>query len=142
MNERLRQLVQRAEEIAADETPRRRVELVERARAAGYSIEDADLIYGVAEEEGIDPALAFELVLNGIGVRELTAPTDDQWVETQVEAPPKWVTEPRTPAADAAQERQLRTTFRRVRSLCEQHGTARAALEAFAEQPDVAEMKY
>jgi hypothetical protein len=36
----------------------------------------------------------------------------------------------------------MRTTFRRLRSLIEEHGSLRAALEAFAKQPDVAEMKY
>jgi hypothetical protein len=142
MNERLRHLIERAPDIAADETPRRRIELVERATSDGHSIEYADLIYDIAEEEGIDPALAFELVLNGIGVRELAPPNDDRWVETQVEAPPKWVTEPRTAPAAAAPERHMRTTFRRLRSLIEQHGSLRAALEAFAQQPDVAEMKY
>ena len=142
MNERFRQLMDRAEEIAADETPRRRIELVERATAAGHSIEYADLIYDIAEEENLDPALAFEVVLHGIGVRELTPPNDDGWSETQVEAPPKWVTEPQTAPADAASERQMRTTFRRLRSLIEQHATLPAALQAFAQQPDVAEMKY
>jgi hypothetical protein len=142
MNERLQHLIERTAEIVDDGTPRRRIELVERALEAGHSIEYADLIYDIAEEEGLDPALAFELVLNGIGVRELTPPVDDDWVETQVEAPPKWVTEPEPSPAAAAHERHMRTTFRRLRGLIEQHGSARAALAAFAQQPDVAEMKY
>ena len=142
MNQRFEVLIRRAGEIAADERPRRRIELVEQATGAGHSIEFADSIYNIAEEVGIDPALAFELVLNGIGVRELAPPTDDQWLETQVEAPPKWVTEPRAAPADAAHERHMRTTFRRVRSLIEQHGSTRAGIEAFAREPDVAEMQY
>jgi hypothetical protein len=36
----------------------------------------------------------------------------------------------------------MRTTFRRVRSLIEQHGSTRAGIEAFAREPDVAEMQY
>ena len=69
MNKRFEVLIRRAGEIAADERPRRRIELVEQATGAGHSIEYADSIYNIAEEVGIDPALAFELVLNGIGVR-------------------------------------------------------------------------
>jgi hypothetical protein len=141
MDDRLRDLIQRAEQIASDETPRRRIDLIERAVAQGYSVEFADLIYDVAEQEALDPAFGFELVLNSIGVRELAPPNADSWVETQVEAPPPWVTQPDVPAV-AEHERQLRTTFRRLRAAFEDHPTPRAALESFASQPDVAEMKY
>ncbi len=142
MNERFEELLRRAGEIADDERPRRRIELVERATAAGHSIEYADRIYDVAEEEAVDPALAFELVLGGIGVRDLTPPVADAWLETQVETPPDWVTEPRTEAVEAAHERRMRTTFRRVRSLVERYGSIRAGIEAFMREPDVAELKY
>lgn len=142
MKEHLQRLIQRAEEIAADESPRRRMELVERATAAGRSMEDASLIYDIAEDEGLDPALAFELVLSGIGVRELAAPAQDDWLETQVEAPPEWVSEPPTMPAVAAHERQMRTTFRRLRGSIEEHGSVRAGIEAFLDLPDVAEMTY
>jgi hypothetical protein len=141
MKTRMRELIQHAEQIASEATPRRRIDLVERAVAAGHSIEFADLIYDVAEEEKVDPALAFELVLNGIGVRDLAPPADDQWAETQVEAPPAWVTQPDAPAV-AAPERHLRSTFRRLRAAFDAHDSPRAALEDFASQPDVAEMKY
>jgi hypothetical protein len=141
MEKRLEQLIQNAEQIASDDAPRRRIELVERAVAAGHSVEYADLIYDIAEEERVDPAIAFELVLNGIGVRDLSPPSDDTWVESQVEAPPAWVTQPDASPV-AAPERHMRTTFRRLRALFEQHPTPRAALEAFAREPDVAEMKY
>ena len=141
METRMQELLRRAEQIAADEAPRRRIDLVERAVTAGHSIEFADLIYDLAEEEHVDPAIAFELVLNGIGVRQLAPPTEDGWKETQVEAPPEWLTEPAPPAVAAA-ERQMRTTFRRVRAAFDEHGSARAAIEAFISQPDVAEMKY
>ncbi|HEX6063282.1 MAG TPA: hypothetical protein VFZ04_03630 [Longimicrobiales bacterium] len=141
MDTRVRELIQRAEQITSDTVSRRRIDLVERAVADGHSIEFADLIFDIAEEEQVDPALAFELVLTGIGVRELAPPNDDQWVETQVEAPPAWVTQPDGPAGAAA-ERHMRTTFRRLRAAFEQHESPRAAVEAFASQPDVAEMKY
>lgn len=137
----MKELIQRADQIASDTAPRRRIDLVERAVAAGHSIEFADLIYDIAEEERIDPALGFELVLNGVGVRELSPPSQDAWIEAQVEAPPEWVAQPDAPAV-AAPERHLRVTFRRLRSLLDQHDSIGAALEAFVNQPDVAEMKY
>ena len=137
----MKELIRRADEIASDAAPRRRIDLVERAVAAGHTIEFADLIYDIAEEERVDPALAFELVLNEVGVRELAPPTQDAWTEAQVEAPPEWVARPDASPV-AAPERHLRVTFRRLRSLLDQHDSAAAALEAFANQPDVAEMKY
>jgi len=142
MKEHLKHLIQRVDQIAADESPRRRMELVERAHAAGRSMEDAYLIYDISEDEGLDPALAFELVLSGIGVRSLSPPTEDNWLETQVEAPPEWVSESPTAPTVAAHERQLRTTFRRVRGLIEQHDSVHAAIEAFLSSPDVAETTY
>ena len=142
MQKRLQHLIQRAEQIAAEETPRRRIELVERTVAAGHSPEYADQIYDLAEEEGVDPAFAFELVLLGIGVRELTPPTDDGWLESQVEAPPEWVAADAPSPDAAARERHMRATFRRLRSMFEQQPTATAALEAFAAEPDVDEVTY
>jgi hypothetical protein len=124
MRKRLELLIQRAEQIARDDTPRRRVELVERTISAGHSREYADQIYDLAEEEGISP------------------PTDDGWEESQVEAPPEWVAaDDLTPDA-AARERHMRATFRRLRRMFEQHGNPTAALEAFAAEPDVDEVAY
>jgi hypothetical protein len=142
MQKRLELLIQRAEQLASDDTPRRRSELTDMAIAAGHSRAYADQIYDLAEEEGVDPTFAFELVLNGIGVRELTPPNNDQWVETQVEAPPEWVAEPDQSPGSAARERHMRTTFRRLRRMFDEHGTPKAALEAFAREPDVAELEY
>ena len=143
MENRIELLVQRMERIASDSTPRRRIDLVQRAVDEGHSIEYGDLIYDLAEEEGIDPPIAFELVLIGVGVRELTPPSEDLWQETQVEAPPPWVNEQEEEAAPlAAQERHMRTTFRRLRAALEEHGSLLPAVEAFVRQPDVAEMKY
>ena len=75
-------------------------------------------------------------------MRELTPPTDDGWMESQVEAPPTWVAgdEP-TPDA-AARERHMRATFRRLRRMFDQCPSATAALEAFAAEPDVDEIVY
>ncbi|HET9440168.1 MAG TPA: hypothetical protein VFO52_08350 [Longimicrobiales bacterium] len=142
MQKRLQFLVERAEQIAAADAPRRRTELIEMAVAAGHTHTEADQIYDLAEQEGVDPTFAFELVLNGIGVRDLTPPNGDEWVETQVEAPPDWVREPDPAPDSAARERHMRTTFRRLRRMFELHPTPRAALEAFAREPDVAEVNY
>ena len=59
MQKRLEMLIQRAEQIASEDAPRRRAELVERTVTAGHSREYADQIYDLAEEEGVDPAFAF-----------------------------------------------------------------------------------
>ena len=142
MKSRIETLVARAEEIASEDSPRRRVELVERAVAAGHSVEFADLVYDIAEEENVDPAFAFELVLNRIGVRDLTEPNEDGWIETQVEAPPDWVAGDEPPPAAAAHERHLRLTFRRLRRKFEEHPAPRDALRAFAQEPDVEEIEY
>ncbi len=141
MDKRIADLVLRTEQIASAETPRRRIDLVQRAVEGGHSVEYADLIYDIADEEGIDPAFAFELVLNGIGIRELTPPAPDPSAESQVEAPPVWLTQPDSPAV-AASERHMRTTFRRLRAAFDTHDSPRAAMEAFVSEPDVAEMKY
>jgi hypothetical protein len=142
MQKRLQYLIDRADQLAGEDAPRRRAELVANALAAGHSREYADQIYDLAEEEGVDPTFAFELVLNGIGVRELTPPAADEWAETQVDAPPEWVAEPDPAPDSAARERHMRTTFRRLRRMFELHATPRAALTAFAQEPDVAEVTY
>jgi hypothetical protein len=142
MQKRLQTLIQRAEQIASEDAPRRRSELVERTMSAGHTREYADQIYDLAEEEGVDPAFAFELVLLGIGVRELTPPTDDGWMESQAEAPPTWVAGDDVTPDAAARERHMRATFRRLRGMFDQHASATAALEAFAAEPDVDEVVY
>lgn len=142
MNKLLVTLIERADEIASERTSRRRIDLIERAVASGRAVEYADQIYDIAEEEGLDPAFAFELVLMGIGVRDLAPPAEDEWVETQVGAPPTWVTEPDRSPESAERERHMRNTFRRLRRMLEEHPAPRSALEAFAREPDVAEIQY
>lgn len=124
-----------------EETGRRREQLVGRAMAAGHSREYADRIYDVAMEEHLDPALAFEIVLDGKGVRDLAPEPPDNWEEAQVEAPPEWINEP-PPAEEAERERHLRLSFRRLRSLVERSDSPDAALSAFLAEPDVGEVDY
>jgi len=120
---------------------RRRAELVERAvRASGLEWEEAEEVYDLADEEGVDPALALELVhcrMLVLGPRE-AVPTELRG-NTQLEAtPPEWLSGPPPAQAQARRERRLRGSFRRLRRLLEECPTEEAALVAYAEEPDVA----
>lgn len=143
MTERTDTLLGRAGDIPGETNAesRRREELIARVLDAGHSREYADQIYDVATEEDCDPALAIEVVLAGVGVRDLMPSELDSWEETQVEAPPQWIEEPPAPE-EADRERHMRITFRRLRSLSEQHGTAAATIEAFVREPDVGDVEY
>lgn len=143
MTERTESLLSRAGNIPGEAhgESRRREDLIEEVLAAGHSREYADRIYDVALEEHCDPVLAVEVVLAGVGVRDLMPPPPDNWEKTQVEAPPPWIEEPPS-EAEADRERHLRLTFRRLRSLLEQCSSPRAALEAFVREPDVGDVEY
>lgn len=140
MTQRTHTLLTRSARITADDS-RRREDLTARALEAGHSREYADLIYDVAEEEQLDPAVAFEVVLAGVGVRDLGDQAPDHWQETQVEAPPQWI-EPAPSAPEAARERHMRITFRRLRRHLETAPSAAEAVEAFVREPDVGDIEY
>lgn len=143
MTDRTKTLLARLGNIPAEANgeSRRREDLIQRVLDAGHSHEYADQIYDVALEENCDPALAIEVVLAGVGVRDLMPAELDNWEETQVEAPPQWIQEP-PPAEEAERERQMRLTFRRLRSLTEENGSSQEALKAFVRQPDVGDVEY
>lgn len=123
------------------EQSRRREHLVERALSAGHSRELADLIYDVAEEEKVDAALVFEVVLSGLGVRDLTEPIGTEG-EAQVEAAPQWL-DPGAPAGGAAaRERHVRNTVRRIRRLMEGASSTEDAVDRFRREPDVGRVDY
>lgn len=144
MNERIQTLLERVAQLEhAPPTSRRREDLIARAVDAGHLHEYANQMYDVAAEEGVDPAIAFEIVLSGVGVRELAPPNNDSWEETQVEAPPVWLTDNHPPPPDdAARERRIRASFRRLRSLTESSATPQEALRTFVSEPDVGEVDY
>jgi hypothetical protein len=143
MTERIEILLERAARLdEAAPSSRRREDLVARAVEAGHSREYADQIYDVAEEESLDPAVAFEVVLCGVGVRELAAPTADAWNETQVEAPPAWLADPLPPPDEAARERRIRSSFRRLRAIMGGTPSPQEALRAFVLAPDVGDVDY
>lgn len=133
--ERARQL----EKLAGHE--RRRAELVDRAVAqSGLGWEEAEAVYEVAQEEGLDPALAFELIHCHVLVRttEDPVPTEVRG-DTELEAtPPEWIAEAPPDPAEAREERRLRASFRRLRRLLEERGAPEEALVAYVEEPDVA----
>lgn len=144
MSDRIERLLQRA--AALDQEggiSRRREELIQRVTDAGHPREYADQLYDVASEEGVDPAAALELVLCGVGVRDLGGPTPDQsWDEAQVEAPPTWLNDTAPTPDEAARERQTRASFRRLRSMLERAPSTEAAIREFVKQPDVGEIEY
>lgn len=134
-------LLERARELEAlAGHQRRRAELVDRAvRESGLAWTEAEGVYDLAREEGLDPALAFELLHCRVLV---VGPTDvratDARAHTELEAtPPEWVETQPPPEEEARRERRLRGSFRRLRRLIEERGTPEEALVAFAEEPDV-----
>ena len=134
-------LLERARELATLEGhERRRAELVDRAmRDSGMSWDEAERLYDLAQEEGLDPALAFELLHCGVLVREPPTGPEPPEGETLLEAtPPEWLAPASTPPPlDAQRERRLRASFRRLRRLLEERGAPEDALVAYAEEPDV-----
>jgi hypothetical protein len=142
MSDRTEKLLQRAAELDHEGgVVRRREELLRRATEAGYEVAYADQLYDVAVEEHVDPAAALELVICGVGVREFDQPPTDEWEETQVEAPPAWL-EGLPPAEEAARERQLRASFRRLRSKLENTTSVREAVSQLVSEPDVGDVDY
>lgn len=121
---------------------RRRSEFIAEADAAGMSQDLAERIYEVARDEGIDPLLGFELVRSGLGVippeegvsNAPSQPTADRYL-------PEWMFPP-MPPDELLRERMLRFSFRRLRSLLEQHEDLDAVFRAFADEPDVGHVGY
>jgi len=137
-------LLRAAEEgLSADEVGSRRSEVVSEALGTGMTPELADLLYDIAREEGLDPALAYELVRGGLGVMPppeglVNAPAQR---ETDKYAP-EWVVSPATPPDLMLRERTLRFSFRRLRRLLEEHEHVEDAVRAFALEPDVGPVGY
>lgn len=129
--------------LNADEISRRRIDVIQEAVGVGMSDELAEMLYDVAREEGLDPALAFELVRSGLGVKPPADGLENapQFATTD-KYRPEWLESPVDPDT-VLRERMLRFSFRRLRSLLEQHtGDAAAAFRAFAREPDVGPVGY
>ncbi|MGH7476238.1 MAG: hypothetical protein ACRELD_08105 [Longimicrobiales bacterium] len=132
-------LRQRASVLARETPlPRRHNEIVPWAvDELGISGEFAVLAYDIARQEGLEPALLFELVRCGVAIREADTPD----VPSLEPTPPEWLQRAPDPAA-ARREWRLRASARRLRALVEDRGSASAGLEAFASLDDVEEVAY
>ena len=137
-------LLEAAEQgLNADEISRRRIDILQECVSVGMSDELAEMLYDVAYEEGLDPALAFELVRSGLGVLPPPEGVDNapQFAVSD-KYRPEWLEPPVDPDT-LLRERTLRFSFRRLRALLEQHtGDAAAAFRAFAREPDVGPVGY
>jgi hypothetical protein len=128
--------------IDVTELDSRRSSILEDAVAEGVPVDLAELLYDVAWEEGLDPAVGFELVRTGLGV----APPADG-VTTAVDAPavdkylPPWMF-PATPPDALLRERMLRFSFRRLRHFLEEDDDVDSAFRKFANEPDVGHYGY
>ncbi|MDQ3555582.1 MAG: hypothetical protein M3409_02225 [Gemmatimonadota bacterium] len=128
--------------IGMPEREKRREEILADAAEHGMPPRLAELLYDVAREEVLDPALAFELVRCGIGVlppeegvsNAPSQPSSDPYI-------PEWLGSP-IPTDDLLQERTLRLSFRRLRGLLEAHSDVDDAFRAFAREPDVGAVGY
>lgn len=125
------------------ELERRHEVLLDRAvERDGLDREAAEAAYALSLEEGLEPELGLLLAASGVGVVELAKlETDPEGIGSQ-QSPPEWVAEADLPVSEARRERRLRLSFRRLRSLLEESGSAADALRRFANEPDVAEGAY
>lgn len=128
--------------IEPSELEHRRSTLVRDAEDVGMPRELAELLYEVAREEGLDPALGFELVRSGLGVcpppegfsNAATGPSTDKYL-------PPWMFPP-VPTDLMLRERTLHLSFRRLRSLLEKHHDIDEAFRQFASDPEVGHCGY
>jgi hypothetical protein len=122
---------------------RRRADVVREACEVGMPEELAALMYDVAQEEGLDPVLAFELVRCGLGIFPPEAGLENAPDEpTTDKYRPTWL-EPPIPPDEQLRERTLRVSFRRLRGLLERHADdADAAFRAFGREPDAGPVGY
>lgn len=135
-------LEQSEDGLEASDLERRRSEIMEDGEAAGMPRELVELLYEVAREEGLDPGLGLELVKSGLGVmpppegltNESAAPASDRYL-------PPWMF-PASPPDHLLRERTLHVSFRRLRSLLEQHHDLDDAFRFFATAPDVGHVGY
>ncbi|MEX2570998.1 MAG: hypothetical protein WD737_06810 [Gemmatimonadota bacterium] len=134
---------QAAEEgFSVEELDSRRSSILEEAQEDGLPRDLAELLYDIAGEEGLDPAVGYELVRTGLGV----APPAEG-VSTVAQEPaadkylPPWMF-PATPPDQLLRERMLRVSFRRLRGFLEAEEDIDEAFRKFAREPDVGHYGY
>lgn len=134
-----RSLIEAARALAtAAGAERRRHDLMERyeTRIARPLASEA---YDLAVEEQVDPALALEVVARGLGVQELEPPEVPEEARDVI---PIEVAVGEERPAQAARERRLRNTFRRLRSLSDRFEDPEEVAINFLEAPDVGPTEY
>ena len=121
---------------------RRRSEIMEEAAQAGMSTELAELLYDIALEEGIDPAVGFDLVCSGLGVAPPSEGVSNAPADPMVDKYlPPWMF-PAEPTDQVLRERMLRTSFRRLRAMLQEEADVEDAFSRFAREPDVGHYGY
>jgi hypothetical protein len=115
--------------------------LMERAEDWGIPRVEAEAVYALAEEEGLDPELGLLLRAAGLGVRELEPDTDVLESGLQL-PPPEWVAGTDLAPEEARRERRLRLSFRRLRTLLYSGCSAAEAAARFLNEPDVVDAAY
>lgn len=128
--------------ISPEELDSRRSSILAEAEAEGMPLELAEFLYDIAWEEGLDPALGFEVVRTGLGVApppggissSTETPSSDKYL-------PTWIF-PASPPDRLLRERMLRLSFRRLRSFLEEHEEVDEAFRRFAAEPDVGHFGY
>lgn len=138
LEHRLARLIAEADSLGGGREHRRE-QLVERAEAQGLARPTAEQAYDVAREVGLEPAFGMALVLGGVSVRPLDVEEPD--VSAAESSEPEWVDTPPDPE-QAARERRLRQTFRRLRSFLDSEPGPREAFTSFAGEPDLEEFDY
>lgn len=121
---------------------RRHETLMERAEDWGVPRVEAEEIYALAEEEGLNPELGLLLLASRLGVTELEPVAVDPVEAGQQQAPPEWVAAADLAPGEAQRERRLRLSFRRLRSLLASSSSAAEAVERFLAEPDVVDGAY
>lgn len=135
---RVSRLIESADDLCADDEHRREP-LLQRADSLGVGRAVAERAYDLAVEEQLPPAYAIALAAAGVSVQPLESARPD--VGATEPSEPEWVDRPPAPV-QADQERRMRQTFRRVRSLLAESDSPRAALTAFAAEPDIEAFDY
>jgi hypothetical protein len=131
------QLARGVTELTGEPYERRHEALMEWAEGElGLERSYAEKLYALAEEEDLEPILAFQLIRSGLGVRELEAPEQDM-DETVQQAPPDWLADDRAELDDIELERRVRGSFRRFRSHLDASDSPAAAVEAFLSEADI-----
>lgn len=137
LERRLARLIAVSDDLA-EEREQRREAIVEGAERDGLDRRTAEQAYDIAVEEKLPPAAGLALVRLGISVMPTNGGPD---VETSEPAEPEWIDEPPDPE-EAARERRLRETFRRLRSFMDEAPHPREATSAFAREPDLEVFDY